>query len=88
MSRPCNPEHYFIGKGFIGCSDEAFDILRLWCSMLENRQPMVRLFQTEEYDPEFNQIIDTLRKKSFKTQKKHHLTLQIPLKNIGLKRNR
>lgn len=68
MSRPCNPEHYFIGKGFVGCSDEAFDILRLWCSMIENHQPMVRLFQTEEYDPVFNSIIDTLRKKSFKTQ--------------------
>ena len=38
-SRPCNPEQYFIGKGFTGCSDEVYDVLRLWCSMLENGQP-------------------------------------------------
>jgi 23S rRNA U2552 (ribose-2'-O)-methylase RlmE/FtsJ len=68
MSRPCNPEHYFIGKGFIGCSDKAYDILRLWCSMVENHQPLTRLFLTEQTNTEFHDIIAQLRKKSFNIQ--------------------
>ena len=44
MSRPCNPEHYFIGKGFTGCSDKVLDVMRLWCSMLEHGQPLESLF--------------------------------------------
>ena len=67
MSRPCNPEHYFIGKGFVGCSEEALDILRLWCSIAENQQPLVRLFCSEVHR-DFHGIIDQLRKKSFHTQ--------------------
>jgi len=68
MSRPCNPEHYFIGKGFMGCSDQALDVLRLWCSMVENRQPLDRLFQVDRSTDPFYVIIDQLRKKSFHTQ--------------------
>ena len=68
MSRPCNPEHYFIGKGFIGCSDKAFDILRLWCSMVENHQPLCRLFHMEDIQSDFHVIIAQLRKKSFNIQ--------------------
>ena len=67
MSRPCNPEHYFIGKGFVGCSDEEIDVIRLWCSMVENEQPLDRLFQSTCNTP-FHQIIEQLRKKSFHTQ--------------------
>lgn len=67
MSRPCNPEHYFIGKGFTGCSEEELDMLRLWCSMVENQQPLDSLFHTKNRD-EFNRIIQELRGKSFRTQ--------------------
>jgi hypothetical protein len=68
MSRPCNPEHYFIGKGFVGCSDEALDVLRIWCSMIENRQPLDRLFHSDSTSHIFHEIIEQLRKKSFHTQ--------------------
>ena len=68
MSRPCNPEHYFIGKGFIGCSEQALDVLRLWCSMVENHQPLNRLFHVDRSTHPFYEIIDQLRKKSFHTQ--------------------
>jgi len=67
MSRPCNPEHYFIGKGFIGCSDEVLDSMRLWCCILENNQPLDSLFYTP-YAPEFSSIIHRLREESFKSQ--------------------
>jgi 23S rRNA U2552 (ribose-2'-O)-methylase RlmE/FtsJ len=67
MSRPCNPEHYFIGKGFTGCTEEVLDIMRLWCSMLENNQPLESLYKTE-YSVEFTEIISTLRENSFKSQ--------------------
>ena len=67
MSRPCNPEHYFIGKGFTGCSDEVLDMMRLWCNMLENNQPLDSLF-TIPYSAEFQQIIESLREHSFKSQ--------------------
>lgn len=67
MSRPCNPEQYFIGKGFIGCSDEVLDIMRLWCSVLENNQRLDSLLKCE-YTPEFNKIIKELQNDSFKTQ--------------------
>jgi cap2 methyltransferase len=67
ISRPCNPEHYFIGKGFTGCSDEVLDVMRLWCNMLENNQPLDSLYKVD-YNAEFKRIIEELRKKSFKTQ--------------------
>lgn len=67
MSRPCNPEHYFIGKGFVGCSDEVLDMMRLWCNMLENNQPLDSLF-TAPYSAEFQKIIESLREHSFKSQ--------------------
>jgi 23S rRNA U2552 (ribose-2'-O)-methylase RlmE/FtsJ len=66
-SRPCNPEQYFIGKGFIGCTDEVFDVLRLWCSMLENGQQVQSLFKSD-YSMEFKRTIEELRKHSFNTQ--------------------
>ena len=67
MSRPCNPEQYFIGKGFIGCSDEVLDIIRLWCSILEENQPLDSLFHTE-YSSEFTSIVHRMREESFKSQ--------------------
>ena len=64
-SRPCNPEQYFIGKGFTGCSDETLDVMRLWCSILEN-QSLDSLVKTEYCA--FTKIINELRKNSFKSQ--------------------
>jgi hypothetical protein len=67
MSRPCNPEHYFIGKGFTGCSDKELDVMRLWCSMIHNQQPLESLFQGG-YSDEFKEIMNGLRERSFKLQ--------------------
>jgi len=67
MSRPCNPEQYFIGKGYTGCSDEVLDVLRLWGSMVDNNQPLQSLFKAP-YSGEFKAIIAHLRTNSFKTQ--------------------
>lgn len=67
MSRPCNPEQYFIGKGFVGCSDETLDILRIWCSIIENQQSLDSLFMND-YSDEFKNIISNIRENSFKSQ--------------------
>jgi 23S rRNA U2552 (ribose-2'-O)-methylase RlmE/FtsJ len=66
-SRPCNPEQYFIGKGFIECGDNVLDALRLWCNMVENNQPVESLFKTD-YPEEFKRIIEELREQSFNKQ--------------------
>jgi 23S rRNA U2552 (ribose-2'-O)-methylase RlmE/FtsJ len=67
MSRPCNPEQYFIGKGYTGCSDEISDVLRLWCSMLNNKQPVESLFNMN-LPNDFIKIINNLRSESFNRQ--------------------
>jgi 23S rRNA U2552 (ribose-2'-O)-methylase RlmE/FtsJ len=67
MSRPCNPEHYFIGKGFTGCSDEVFDVMRLWCNILYNNQPLDSLFKIE-LSNDFMEIVNNLRTHSFNRQ--------------------
>jgi 23S rRNA U2552 (ribose-2'-O)-methylase RlmE/FtsJ len=67
ISRPCNPEYYFIGKGFIGCCDEVLDVFRLWCSYIENNQPLGSLYK-KEYAPEFIEIIRKLQEHSFHSQ--------------------
>jgi 23S rRNA U2552 (ribose-2'-O)-methylase RlmE/FtsJ len=64
MSRPCNPEHYFIGKGYTGATDVMLDVFRIWCSMLENGQPVESLFNTA-LPLDFNNIIGELRTFSF-----------------------
>lgn len=67
MSRPCNPEQYFIGKGFTGCTDEVSDVMRLWCSMLDNNQPVESLY-SDELPAEFQRVIGELRTQSFNKQ--------------------
>jgi 23S rRNA U2552 (ribose-2'-O)-methylase RlmE/FtsJ len=67
MSRPCNPEQYFIGKGFTGCSDGVLDVMRLWCSMIENNQPIESLFKVD-LPNDFKIIIERLRTHSFNRQ--------------------
>jgi 23S rRNA U2552 (ribose-2'-O)-methylase RlmE/FtsJ len=67
MSRPCNPEQYFIGKGFIGCKDDVLDVMRLWSNMLENNQPVESLFKND-LPNDFKRTIEDLRKHSFNRQ--------------------
>jgi len=67
MSRPCNPEHYFVGKGFLGCSDEVLDVMRVWCSMVENKQPLDNLYKGE-YPKDFKKTLEELRTESFQSQ--------------------
>ena len=64
-SRPCNPEQYFIGKGFLGCTDEVLDVMRLWCSILENKPMNSLLHETSE---EYEKLIGKIRQNSFKSQ--------------------
>jgi 23S rRNA U2552 (ribose-2'-O)-methylase RlmE/FtsJ len=66
-SRPCNPEQYFIGKGFTGCNNEILDVLRLWCNILENDQSLDMLLKND-YNKDFKAIVSSLRKNSFNTQ--------------------
>jgi len=67
MSRPCNPEQYFIGKDYKGCANEILDVLRIWCCILDNKQPLHSLF-TVDLPPEFVNTINNLRTYSFKRQ--------------------
>lgn len=67
MSRPCNPEHYFVGKGFVGCSDYTLDVMRLWCLYLENNQPVESLFKIP-CSPLFFEQLSLIREKSFRLQ--------------------
>jgi len=67
MSRPCNPEQYFIGRGFLGCTDEIRDVLRLWCSMVENNQPLESLC-TVEHPRAFQETIGAIRSASYHSQ--------------------
>ena len=67
ISRPCNPEQYFIGKGFTECTEKTLDVLKIWCLMLEVEQQVDSLY-TSDYSDEFKEIIKSLREKSFKTQ--------------------
>jgi len=64
-SRPCNPEQYFIGKGFLGCTEEVLDVMRLWCSILENKPMNSLLHETSEG---YEKLIEKMRQNSFKSQ--------------------
>jgi 23S rRNA U2552 (ribose-2'-O)-methylase RlmE/FtsJ len=72
MSRPCNPEHYFIGCGFLGCTEEALDAMRLWCLLLQNNEPLEALFRKGyEYDTRFSEWLRSHRTQSYHTQMEH-----------------
>lgn len=69
MSRPCNPEHYFVGKGFHGCTEEVLDMMRIWCLILENHEPLDTLFcEGYEYHTAFCEWIQAHRTETFLTQ--------------------
>jgi len=68
-SRPCNPEHYFIGKDFLGASEKMMDYLRLWVHEAENGILHSSLFtESFSYSNQFLETIDGLRNTSFKKQ--------------------
>lgn len=50
-SRPCNPEQYFIGRGFKGASDEVKTQLKNWCA--HNALGFIQSGLCSEYSPEF-----------------------------------
>lgn len=69
MSRPCNPEHYFVGKGFLGCTEEVLDVMRVWCLLLENHKSLDGLFQEGYvYDSQFMEWMVSHRTNAFSTQ--------------------
>jgi len=53
--------------GLMGCSDEILDVLRIWCSIIENQQSLDSLF-IYDYSDEFKEIITNIRENSFKSQ--------------------
>ena len=67
MSRPCNPEQYFIGHGFVGCTDEVRDVMRLWCSIVEANEPLDSLLRVDPPQA-FQETLTALREKSFRSQ--------------------
>ncbi len=67
MSRPCNPEHYFIGRGFVGCTYEILDAMRLWCSMVESGESVDSLLKMD-YPAEFQTQLAEMRERSFRSQ--------------------
>lgn len=69
MSRPCNPEHYFIGKGFTGCSDYIMDVMRVWCLTCEDHTMDSLL--SDPYPDEFMKQLAYMREKSFRLQTRY-----------------
>ena len=57
-SRPCNPEQYFIGRGFKGCPAEISAILHNWCVHLERGFTPSRICtgRTLEFDEQIQEI--------------------------------
>lgn len=71
-SRPCNPEQYFIGRGFKGCPADALENLKGWCqSVMDGHVPnsMCNGSRPEEFDACINGIHDTMV-----TYQSHYLT--------------
>ncbi len=66
-SRPCNPEQYFVGKDFVGCSEEILDVLRLWSQYVADNKLLTSLIK-QEYCSYFKRVIDNMRDTSFNNQ--------------------
>jgi 23S rRNA U2552 (ribose-2'-O)-methylase RlmE/FtsJ len=59
-SRPCNPEQYFIGKGYKPCSTKTMEFLKAVCAQVEKGTVPDRLFGSE-YTEDFKTTINTIR---------------------------
>jgi 23S rRNA U2552 (ribose-2'-O)-methylase RlmE/FtsJ len=62
-SRPCNPEHYFVGIEFKGCVSPMLDYLRGWCSL----NNIIQL-SSEKLPEEFAHTIEEIRTNAIKSQ--------------------
>jgi 23S rRNA U2552 (ribose-2'-O)-methylase RlmE/FtsJ len=62
-SRPCNPEHYFVGIEFKGCNAPMLEYLRGWCSLSNIIQ-----LSSEELPEEFAHTIEEIRANAVKSQ--------------------
>ena len=69
MSRPCNPEQYFIGRGFQGLNSQHDIILKTWLAEWDT----FRLYNVSNIIPttEFVSYITNIRTKSFMSQVKY-----------------
>lgn len=67
-SRPCNPEQYFIGKGYRQCPTDILKLLKEWCIELEKNNIQDRLFRNIGRSDDFNKQIDLLNKKCIAVQ--------------------
>ena len=65
ISRPCNPEHYFIGNGFLECANN--NIIKVWCQLVERNKSLDSLIKTQ-YNEEFVSIIEMIRKNTIESQ--------------------
>jgi 23S rRNA U2552 (ribose-2'-O)-methylase RlmE/FtsJ len=90
MSRPCNPEHYFIGKRFTGCTKELLCTFDLWLNLLVKGEPLESLI-TVDYSEMFKTIINNLRNHSLKLQieylKKVFTIIESSVSEISSKHN-
>jgi 23S rRNA U2552 (ribose-2'-O)-methylase RlmE/FtsJ len=67
-SRPCNPEQYFIGRGFRGCPVAVLNILKSWCENLEKNMVQSRIFKEGTRTPEFDGQLQEINKSSVNLQ--------------------
>jgi 23S rRNA U2552 (ribose-2'-O)-methylase RlmE/FtsJ len=70
MSRPCNPEHYFIGVGYTGCSPNILLTIRDLCIYNESDDLShhSKSILNVPYSQDFSDIIESLQYKSFTLQ--------------------
>lgn len=65
-SRPCNPEQYFIGRGYRSCSTKTMEFLKQICKEVEKGTIPSRLFHISlpaEFQTTINSIRDSVLKK-------------------------
>jgi 23S rRNA U2552 (ribose-2'-O)-methylase RlmE/FtsJ len=74
-SRPCNPEQYFIGKGYKPCSYKTMTILKEWCAEIEKGKVQSQLFcESNRYPDDFESIISNIQE-SMIAKQTHYLNM-------------
>jgi 23S rRNA U2552 (ribose-2'-O)-methylase RlmE/FtsJ len=68
-SRPCNPEHYFIGVDYKGCGGENLEMLRAWSMAVHEDKKLQRLIRAECSPPaEIAHALEEIRAKAVHQQ--------------------
>ena len=67
ISRPCNPEIYFVGKGFVPPISTALDALRSWSAAACNQDAPIRLY-TEPIPTPFSSTLESIIEQAVKQQ--------------------